>query len=383
MTLLLDEAKALLPELIAHRRYLHENAEGGFELPLSTNYVKTTLESYGLKPYEPCKGAVAVDIGEGEATFLLRADLDALPVEEKNNLSFKSKTNFSHNCGHDLHTAMLLGAAKLLSQKANLLPIKARLVFQPDEEGVRGADALINAGFLTSDIKGALALHVSPVMNSGVLFYKKGAMYASSDVFKIDITGKGGHGAAPHEAIDPINIAMQIYQSLQALISRECPPREMVALSVCTIEAGKTFNVIPETACMSGTMRTYNEALRAIFCERMKQIIPLIGLTWKAKAELTYTTSAPSVYCDEALTDKLVSILKSELPQELIQEQKEPFSWSEDFGAFGQHIPITMLTLGTQVSGSLSPIHDPSVLFDENAMPIGALALALAVLSYQ
>lgn len=380
---LLEEAKGLLPELIKHRRYLHENAEGGFDLPLSVAYVKKVLESYGLKPYDPCRGAVAVDIGEGEETFLLRADLDALPVEEKNNLPFKSKTNFSHNCGHDLHTTMLLGAAKLLSKRANELPIKARLVFQPDEEGVRGADELINAGFISSDIKGALALHVSPVMTSGVLYYKKGPMYASSDVFKIDITGKGGHGAAPHETIDPINIAMQIYHALQALISRECPPREMVALSVCTIEAGKTFNVIPETSTMSGTMRTYNEHLRAIFCERMKQIIPLIGLTWKAKADITYTTSAPSVYCDEKLTEHIVTILKNNLAKEQIAEQAEPFSWSEDFGAFGKLIPISMLTLGTQVSGSLSPIHDPAVLFDENAMPIGALALALAVIYYK
>lgn len=380
---LLEEAKALLPELIEHRRYLHENAEGGFDLPLSTAYVKAVLESYGLNPYEPCKGAVAVDIGNGEETFLLRADLDALPVEEKNNLPFKSKTSFSHNCGHDLHTTMLLGAAKLLSTRAKELPIKARLVFQPDEEGVRGADALINSGFISSDIKGALALHVSPVMTSGVLYYMKGPMYASSDVFKIDIIGKSGHGAAPHEAIDPINIAMQIYQSLQALISRECPPREMVALSVCTMESGKTFNVIPETATMSGTMRTYNEKLRANFCERMKQIVPLIGLTWKAKADITYTTSAPSVYCDEALTEHVVKILKNHLPKEHIAKQSEPFSWSEDFGAFGKLIPITMLTLGAQVSGSFSPIHDPAVLFDENAMPIGALALALAILHYK
>ena len=380
---LLEESKSLLSELIKHRRYLHENAEGGFQLDKTTAYVKEVLTSYSLLPYEPCQGAVACDIGSGEETFLLRADLDALPGEEKNDLAFKSKTGFAHNCGHDLHTTMLLGAAKLLKMHENELKTKVRLIFQPDEEGVTGADTLINAGFITNDIKGALALHVSPVMTSGMLFYKKGAMYSSSDVFQIDILGKGGHGAAPHESVDPINIAIQIYQSMQALISRECPPKEMVALSICTINAGKTFNVIPEKATMSGTMRTYNEVLRAKFCERLKQIIPLMGLMWQAKAEITYTTSAPSVYCDEILTDKLVQTIKTTLGENFIKEQDSPFSWSEDFGAFGKLIPITMLTLGTEVSGKKAPIHDPSVLFDENAMPIGSLALALAAMNWK
>ena len=378
-----EEAKQLLPELIKHRRYLHENAEFGFDLPMTTSYVKEVLESYDLKPYEPCKGAIAVDIAPGKETFLLRADLDALPIEEKNHLTFKSKTPYSHNCGHDLHTTMLLGAAKLLKTHEKELESGVRLIFQPDEEGVRGADELINSGFITPDIKAALALHVSPVMTSGNLFYRQGAMYASSDVFRIEIEGNGGHGAAPHETIDPINVAIQIYQTIQALISRECPPREMIALSICTINAGKTFNVIPNTAVMTGTMRTYNETLRHDFCNRLKQIIPLIGLMWKAKADNTFTTTAPSVYCDEKLTNQLLDIYKTHLPKDRVQEQAEPFSWSEDFGAFGKLIPIAMLTVGTQVSGSLAPIHDPAVLFDENAMPIGSASLALAAMHYK
>lgn len=380
---LYDMARAKLPELIRHRRYFHQHAEAGYDLPLTLAYLKDELKAMGVAYFEPIAGALAVDLGPASPRLLLRADMDALPMEEDNDLPYRSVSAFAHTCGHDLHTAMMLEAIRLVKDQEETLPSGVRFIFQPDEEGVTGAASLLEAGILSPSIEAAFALHASPTMKADTLFYKDGALYASSDTIEIEIRGQGGHGAAPHLARDPVFAGVQIYNACQGIISRECPPHETAVFSLCSLQAGETFNVIPDSVHLSGTLRTYNPDIRAYYRDRLKMIVGHTALANQCRAELNFPTGTPPVICDTELQSQLLAGLKEDLPVELIKSQNLPFSWSEDFGLFGDHIPIVMMTLGARVQGSSASIHDPAVLFDESSMATGCAALASAALRYR
>lgn len=370
-----------LPELIRHRRYFHTHAEAGYELPKTLAYMKVFFDDLHIPYWEPVSGALVVDLGLQEPRLLLRADTDALPMHEENELPYKSVTPYAHTCGHDLHSAMMMEAARMIKLRESELKSGVRIVFQPDEEGVTGAETLIRAGVLQPAISAAYALHVSPTMPSGVLHYTDGAMYASSDTISITVQGHGGHGAAPHIARDPIFAAVQIYNALQGLITRGCPPHEMAVLSICTFQAGEAFNVIPEIVQMTGTLRTYNESLRTQLKEQLMQRVPDIAQACNTQAVISFPTGTPAVVCDADVQNRFLAHLQKELPEGRIERQAAPFSWSEDFGLFGEHIPVSMMTLGAQVGTQPRSIHDPFVQFDESAMVTGCTALAAIALN--
>lgn len=380
---LYEEARAKLPDLVRHRRYFHQHAEGGTDLPLTLAYIKDVLKQYGVTYAEPTQGGLVVDLGPTSPTFLIRADMDALPMQEDNDLPYASVTSFAHTCGHDLHTAMMLVAIGMVKAREGQLTTGIRFVFQPDEEGVSGAADLIAAGVLEPSIQAAFALHASPTMEADHLFYKHGVLYSSSDTLEIDIRGQGGHGAAPHLARDPVYAGVQIYQACQGLISRERPPHQTVALSLCAFQAGQAFNVIPDSAHLSGTLRTYDPDLRKYLLDRLHTIIRHTAYACQCEATLEIPSETPSIYCDPDLQAHLLAGLGRELPGHLLKEQAWPFPWSEDFGLFGKHVPIVMMTLGAQSHGSEASIHDPKVLFDEASMATGAAALAAAALHYE
>lgn len=380
---LINDTQTLLPDLIRWRRTLHQHAEGAYDLPETLDLIRDVLNAHRVSFSEPCKSTIVCEIGSGPAGMILRADTDALPMHEESGLSFATETNWAHNCGHDLHTAMLLGAACLLQAHADQLTHCTRLIFQPDEEGATGGKFLLEQGLIDPTYQGAFALHVSPVMESGVLYYKDGPLYAASDEFFIDVHGISTHGAAPHNGCDPIFAAVQIYNALQGLISRETPAFDTAVLSVCAITSGTTYNVVPETAQLRGTLRTYDASLRKQLKSRLEEIATGVAQTLRCTAKTRWVTSVPAVNSDPALNRNILNALAQYAPECNTRSQETPFSWSEDFGYFSENVPITMMTLGAHVPGYDANIHNAGVRFDENAIPSGVLAHVCAALSVE
>lgn len=376
-----EEALALQPTLVQWRRAFHQHAEGGYDLPHTLTLIRDVLNAHHVSFFEPCPSTLVADIGKGPAGMILRADMDALLMEEKSGLPFSSETDFAHTCGHDFHTAMLLGAACLLQAHADELPARTRLIFQPDEENITGARQLIAHNVVTPDFKGGFALHMSPTLDSGTLYYKDGPMYAASNEFIITVTGASTHGAAPSNGRDPIFAAVQIYNALQGLISRERPTLEPAVLSICAFNGGSTFNVIPDQAQLLGTLRVYNTNLAETIKTRLQEICDGMAKTLRCQVTLTFTTTVPPVCNDETLNHCLVQTLSNRAPELILQEQREPFAWSEDFALYGDILPISMMTLGAHVDGCSANIHNADVLFDETALAVGTAAHVCAAFS--
>ena len=264
MNKFLKRAQELEASMKSDRHYLHQNAEVGFDLPITTKYVMDRLQEIGLEPKEICKSGVTALI-EGKKpgkTYLLRADMDALSMNEENVLEFASKTNAAHNCGHDMHTAILLGAAQILKENVDELEGNVRLMFQPNEEAFLGSKAMIEAGVL-DDVDVASCMHMMLDYDASNYACAPGFFSSSCDGFKITVNGKGCHGAMPHLGIDPINVGMSICTAFQQLVSRETPPKETASLTFGQFSGGNTPNIVPDKVVIQGTLRTYNAELRA------------------------------------------------------------------------------------------------------------------------
>ena len=253
----LQRAEELKESMLNDRHYLHQHAEVGNELPVTTKYVMDRLTELGLEPKEICKsGVVAVIKGKKPGkTYMLRADMDALPMTEINDLPFKSLTENAHNCGQDIHTSMLLAAAQMLKEKEDDLEGCVKLMFQPAEEQFKGSPAMIEAGVL-ENVDACSAMHVMLDWDAPSYGCRPGFMTSSCDGFKITVNGKGCHGAMPETGIDPINVGMHIYQGFQNLIARESGSKETACLTIGQFAAGETPNIIPATAVLQGTLRT-------------------------------------------------------------------------------------------------------------------------------
>ena len=270
---LLAEAEALKPQLLTDRRTLHRDPEVGPSLPRTAAYVTERLTALGYAP-RPLAGGVVADI-TGEDTgrcVLLRADMDALRVRETTGLDFQSENGAMHACGHDMHAAMLLGAAALLKRHQADLKGTVRLVFQPDEEGFTGAKSMLAAGVLKDAPmpKAALALHVNSGTPSGMVLCGRGTFMAGCTLFRVSVRGTGCHGAMPETGVDPINIAAHIYLSLQELTAREISAKEPAVVTVGRFQGGQAPNIIPEEAVLEGTIRTFDRELSARIMERIR-----------------------------------------------------------------------------------------------------------------
>lgn len=383
MSIYYSEAQTLLPDLIRWRRKLHQHAEGGYDLPETLSLIRNVLQSHDIAYSEPCESVIVCDIGQGPCGMILRADMDALPMQEESGLDFASQTGWAHTCGHDIHTTALLGAACLLKAHETALHTRTRLVFQPNEEGIDGARHIMAHGLITPDFQGAFALHVSPTLESGIIYYQDGPLYASGDAIRITITGSSAHGAAPHTGRDPIFAGVQLYNALQGLISRETPSREPVVLSICAFNGGNAVNVVPGRVELLGTLRAYNEELRAQLKARLQEICESIGKALRCQIDLSITTSVPAVINDAGLNRRIRDTFALAAPDIRTAPHSEPFSWSEDFGLFAEVVPISMMTLGAHVEGCTANIHNADVLFDESALVSGVCAHVCAALSVE
>ena len=385
---LLQEASELERELILSRRYLHTHPETGFDLENTLAYVKKELISMGYEPKECGKAGLVVLAGgkqEGKV-FMIRGDMDALPIREEADVEFPSENGKMHACGHDMHTAMMLGAARLLKAHEDEICGTVKLMFQPAEEIFEGSHDMIKNGLLKNpDVDAALMIHVMaglPMPTGTVIVCGGGVSAPAADYFSIKIQGKGCHGSMPNNGIDPINVAAHIITALQEIHARELALSDEAVLTIGSIHGGDAANVIPDTVELCGTIRTYNEEVRSFLKTRMTEISQGIASSFRASAEVSFGSGCPTLVNDPDL-----SACTTKYVQELLGPSKafnaDQFSTmsgqskttgSEDFAYVSLEVPSIMLALaaGNPNQGFCYPQHHPKVKFDEAALSVGS-----------
>jgi amidohydrolase len=305
--------------------------------------------------------------------------MDALPMLEESGEPFASTNGAAHTCGHDFHAAMLLTAAKLLKENEESLPGRVKLMFQPAEETFEGAKDMMENGILNG-VDGALAFHVTTgkVPVGFYMYNSGGSMMASVDGFRIEVTGKGAHGAMPHRSVDPINIAVHIYTALEALIAREANPQKMCVMTVGKFQAGTAANIIPETALLEGTIRTDHKPSRELLVRRMREVAEGTAKLYGGEATVTMTSGVPPLICDRDQTDAMARYM-----QELPVPGLRPYpgitaTASEDFASIAEAVPATFMHIGAGFADDRGayPAHNPKARFNEDVCPFGAAAYA-------
>lgn len=393
---ILQEAKALQEEIKSHRLWLHTHAETGFDLTETKPYVKSTLTEMGYTVQECGKAGLVTTVGKpGGKVLLLRADMDALPIAEEADVDFACKNGRMHACGHDMHTAMLLGAAKILKAHESELGGMVKLMFQPAEEIFEGSKDMIASGVLENPRPdAALMIHVAagmPLPAGTVVVSAPGVSAPAADYFTIRVHGKGCHGSAPQNGIDPLTAAAHILIALQEIHARELSASDEAVLTIGTFHAGEAGNVIPDTATMGGTIRTYDEKTRAYLKERMTAIAKNVAEAFRASAEVSFGSGCPTLVNDKDLSEKVTGYLKDLLganraftTAELSGGKPARGGGSEDFAYVSHEVPSLMLALaaGEPSKGYVYPQHHPKVKFDESVLSTGAAVFVDCALQY-
>ena len=376
-----ERALELREETVAHRRWFHTNAEVGLDMPRGQRYVLEELKKLGIEA-QPCGHGVTAAVGKPGKCILLRADMDALPMAEESGLDFACKSGTeAHCCGHDFHAAMLLTAAKMLKENETALEGTVKFMFQPAEETFEGAGDMMANGVLENPAPdAALAFHVtSGKMPLGIYMYNDtGTMMFSVDGFKITISGRGSHGAYPHAAIDPINIAVHVYLALEALIAREVDPAKANVLTIGKFQAGSANNIIPETAELQGTIRSNDKASRELLVRRMKEVAVRTAQVYGGTAEIEMLSQVPPLICDPKLTAGFVEMIKNMGIPGARPYPGISASASEDFASIADKVPSSFIYLsaGFPDDRGAIPAHNPKVLFNEDVCPMGAACYA-------
>ncbi len=374
-------AKKLHPKVIEWRRDFHAHPELRWEEVRTSKVVEEELRKLG---YEIIRvsgtGVIGVLRGQGNrGVVALRADMDALPIQEENDVPYRSKIpGKMHACGHDAHTAMLLGAAHILVKIRNKIPGAVKLIFQPAEEGGLGAKKMVESGML-DDVNAFFGLHVWDALPTGVVGLREGPAMAGADAFKIVVRGKGGHGAVPHEAIDPIPVAADMIVALHRIIPREVPVLKPAVLSVTKLRAGTASNIIPEEVEMEGTLRTFDEGVRDYILKRMKEVIENYARAGRCEAALTLSEDRVPPTVNHPKLTQLVKEIASSITE--VSDAK-PTMGAEDFSFYGKIAPATYAFLGirNEEKGIVYPHHHPRFNIDEEALWVGtALYAAVAV----
>ncbi|ABK61025.1 M20 metallopeptidase family protein [Clostridium novyi] len=379
MNKIMNQAKSIKNDLIDYRRTIHSNPEVGCELPKTKAYVMDKLREFGYNPREICESGIVATI-EGNKkgkTFLLRADMDGLPMEEATECDFKSTNGCMHSCGHDIHTAMLLGAAKLLKENQDEIEGTVKLVFQPDEEGFTGAKRMLDAGVLENPkVDAAMAMHVSSGTPSNTVLCGLGTTIAGCIRFRIVVKGTGCHGAMPELGVDPINIASHIYISLQEIISSEISALQSAVLTIGKFVAGETGNIIPGEVIMEGTIRSLNKEVGEFIFNRMNDIVVSTAKMFRGEAELIKLPSVPPLINDINLSKEVTSYVEDLIGKDSVILFEQGGMASEDFAFYSEEIPSVYLMIGagSKEENSLygEPMHNKKVVFNEDILVTGA-----------
>ena len=357
--------------VVSHRRALHQIPEVGLELPQTAAYVRKALTELGCEPQTIGNCGQVLTLGQGTRTLLLRADMDALPVRECTTLPFRSTNGNMHACGHDMHTAVLLGVAEVLKQHEKTLPCQVKLVFQPGEELGTGAESLVKAGLLEHPhVDAAAAIHVEPTLEVGKCTYGTGVM--TSDIYDIFIRveGKGGHSSQPETTINALAAANGIYHTLSGLVQREVSGFDTAILALCSMHAGSQSspNIVPEVCEMAGTLRCFDRALGQRLVARVREIVASEAASYRAKATVE-TLLTPSLTVDEGLAKILLPALNPVFGQEHVARVGAS-AGSEDFSYIAQEVPAFFCWVGAGAPGN-PPLHNPNLILDERAMEYG------------
>ena len=368
----LAEAQQMESELISWRRHIHQFPEVGLELPETVAFVQNELEKMKVSyhTYEDCSCVVA-QIGTGGRCFLLRADMDALPLKEESGEPFASINGCMHACGHDMHTTILLGAAKILKKHEHELKGTVKLLFQSGEEIFAGAKKAVEAGVLENPtVDAAMALHVNTTPESTIAcgIHPMSSVYA----FRIKVRGKGAHGSMPHDGIDPINTLVHIYIALQEVLAREVSAMDQAVLTIGKIQSGSAANILPDGGEMEGTLRTFRPDLRKVLIERIDEIVHSVSRTYRTEAEIEVLSDVPAVVCDEQLLNEALESLK-ELGNMTPISTKVQTMGSEDFAVISEKVPSIFFALGAlpQESTVIYGLHNPKIKFTEKSLSTG------------
>lgn len=384
-----QQAKVLQPELVEIRREIHRNAEVGTQLPHTKALVKEKLMAYGYEPRDIANSSVVATIS-GELpgkTMLLRADMDGLAIQEETALDFKCINGAMHGCGHDMHTAMLLGAAKLLKKHQNLIHGNVKLLFQEDEEGFTGAKAVIEDGVLENPkVDAAMALHVNSGTPSNMVLCGLGHFMAGCTLFRIEVSGVGCHGAMPENGIDPINIAAHIYLSLQEIAAREVAAQDPCVLTIGKFAGGQTPNIIPEKAVLEGTIRYKNKETGDRIFERIQEISNLCAQSFRGKAAVTEIASAPPLINNDEMMHEFCDDIKQFIAPQQVMILPQGGMGSEDFASFSYRVPVAYLLLGAGTSQENEaygkPMHNQCVVFNEDVLCLGSSILTICAMNW-
>lgn len=381
-----DSVSRIEQELISIREYLHAHPELSYQEYKTAEFVESKLQEFGITDYKRvCKTGIVGFIGKGSETIVLRADLDALPIQEQNSCSYKStEEGVMHACGHDVHTTCLLGALKVLKEKEEELPNRIMFVFQPGEEKLPGGASLIikEGVFEGINPKVIIGQHVYPEMEVGKLGFKEGIYMASCDELFITVNGKGGHGAMPHKNIDPIVIGSNIVLALQSLVSRVSDPKLPTVVSIGEFIAKGATNICPDKAEMQGTIRTFNEEWRAELHDKIIELAEGIGQSMGAEVVVKIDEGYPYLENNPELTSQVKSVSK-DLLGDVYVEDLDIRMTAEDFSYYSQIIPAVFyrLGVGNVEKGITSSVHSPTFDIDSRALAIGARVMAYAAVS--
>lgn len=382
-------AEELNDSIIASRRYLHQHAELSFKEHETTAYLVSELTKLGIPvtTFEDYTGCIATIQGgkPGTKTVLLRADIDALPIQENSGVSFESlHPGVMHACGHDCHAAMLLGAAKLLWEMRGELAGTVKLLFQAAEEVFIGSHYYVDKGYL-SDVDAAMGLHVWPSIPSGTLAVLDGPLMASCDNFKITVHGVSAHGSAPNLGRDAIVAASAIISNLQTIVSRVSDPLQSLVVTVGTVRAGTQFNIITDTAIMEGTVRTHSPEGRDMVEETMRRIVDHTAASMGCTAELEYRYLEPPVCNQDLKLNEIARGAARKLYGEEVLRTPVKAMGSEDFSYIMEKIPSSLFAfLGCydEENGCIHPVHNEKFKINEEILHIGSAEYAQFAADY-
>ena len=363
-------------ELMEIRRDIHANPELGFDLFRTSQKVKDFLIKEGIEFYEVAQtGICAIIKGYGKKTIALRADMDALPLQDKKICNYTSEINGKmHACGHDAHTTILLGVAKILNGIKDDLQGNVKLFFEPAEETTGGSPLMIKEGVLENPyVDVVMGLHVEEWLEAGTVGLKRGVAYAASNPFTIKIIGKGGHGASPHMTIDPIVIASNVIMSLQNIVSREIPPTDPAVITIGSIHGGTAQNIIPEEVTISGIIRTMKSEHRQYIKTRLVQVVEGIVNAMRGKCEIDIEESYPCLYNNDVLADLFENKASKLIGEDNVYKLDQPTMGVESFAYFSMERPALFYFLGSgnKEKGIINPAHGSLFDIDESCLSIG------------
>lgn len=381
-----EQIENIFPDLISHRRFLHQNPELSGKEILTSQFIYKKLQQAGIdcSVLESGCGVIAtIAGGKAGKNVLYRADIDALPLSEESGLAFSSRADgVAHACGHDIHAAVLLGTAILLNKYRNELCGEVKFIFQGGEENFTGALEMIKAGVLERPKPDyILALHTWPDLPCGTIGLKKGFMMSSSSSVSFIIKGRGGHAAHPHKAIDPIIVSSYILTSLQTIESRNVAPLDSSVITFGRLTAGSAPNIIPDEAKAEGTVRSISADTDRFIEARIRSLVKYQAESFGAEATVSYERVCPPVVNDHNLIDMIADTAKDSIGSENIRWLETPSMGSEDFAHYLENIPGALVRLGTANDSSQSklPLHSPRVIFDESSIKTGVAFMVGAI----